>query len=115
MQPIFSESGRTARVVARCYERLMTIALTEAALEFSVRFLGITSKTLLRIPIPELVAIRRVNERGIASFEVSQEGHRNICWFDTTKPAEWEQAFRSLGIAVLEPDVVASNELSGGE
>ena len=111
MSAIISEPGRSARIGTRFHKGLVTAELNESSLDFSIRLFGIKSQTLLQIPVSQIVSMRRVNERGIESFEVSSEEQRNICWFDTTKPTDWERALESVGIAISGSfDVVANGE-----
>jgi len=107
MEPIIKESGRSARIEKRFHNRLLRVELTQSALTFCPTLLGIKCQELLSIPVEEIQSVRRVNERGIPSFEVNAQGKAKLCWFDVTAPDEWEQAFASVGVAVQhEPDPI---------
>ncbi len=107
MEPIIKESGRSARVEKRFHNRMLRVELTQSGLTFCPTLLGIKCKELLTIPVEEIQSVRRVNERGIPSFEVNARGQAKLCWFDVTAPDEWEQAFVSVGVVVEhEPDPV---------
>lgn len=110
MEPIIKESGRSARIDKRFHNRILRVELTPSALTFCPTLLGFKCKELLSIAVGDIQSVRRVNERGIPSFEVNAQGQKKLCWFDTTIPDEWEQAFTSSGVVVEhEPDPVAEH------
>jgi hypothetical protein len=100
MEPIFKESGRSARIATRFHKSTLRVELTPSALTFCPTLLGVKCKELLSIPLDHIESVRFVNERGIPSFEVNAEGKRKYCWFDTTDPYQWERAFSSAGVLV---------------
>jgi hypothetical protein len=107
MEPIFQESGRSARIATRFHTRIIRVALTKEALIFHTTLLGFKCKELVAIPVDQIASVKRILERGIPSFEVNTLGRRKMCWFDTPSPDEWESAFTSVGIVVeREPDKV---------
>jgi hypothetical protein len=109
MEPIFQESGRSARIITRFHTRMIRVELSKEALTFYTTLFGFKCKEVVAIPIQDIISVKRVNERGIPSFEVNSVKRRKICWFDTPAPDEWESAFTSLGIVVEHaPEVVAS-------
>lgn len=107
MELIIKESGRSARIATRFHKRILRVELTPSALVFYPTLLGVKTTELLSVAVEEIQSVRRVNERGIPSFEVNAQGKSKLCWFDTTVPDEWESAFASVGIVVeREPDEV---------
>jgi|tagenome__1003787_1003787.scaffolds.fasta_scaffold20014188_2 hypothetical protein len=100
MESIFQESGRSARIATRFHTRIIHVALTKEALVFHTTLFGFRCKEIVAIPVHQIVSVKRVNERGIPSFEVNTAGRRKMCWFDSPSPDEWESAFSSVGIAV---------------
>ena len=105
MELIFKESGRSARIATRFHKNILRVELTPSALTFYPTLLGVKTTELLALPIEDIQSVKRVNERGIPSFEVNAQGQAKFCWFDTTVPDEWESAFSSVGIVVeREPD-----------
>jgi len=109
MEPLFKESGRSARIAARFYNRLIRIELTNSALSFHTTLLTIKCKELVAIPVDQIESVKRVLERGTPSFEVNTHGREKMCWFDTTAPDDWESAFATAGIVIQhEPDEVPS-------
>jgi hypothetical protein len=111
MEPIIKESGRSARIEKRFHNRMLRVELTESALNFCPMLLGVIKcGDLLTLPVGEIQSVRRVNERGVDSFEVNAQGKRKLCWFDTLVADEWEQAFSSVGVVVEHaPDPVPQN------
>lgn len=107
MEVLYNESGRSARIEKRFFNRIVRIELTPSALVFYSTLLGFKCKDLLLLPLPEINSVRRVNERGVPSFEVNAFGRVKFCWYDTTNPDDWESAFNSAGIRVEhEPEEV---------
>jgi len=107
MEIVFKESGRSARIETRFHKRIVRVELTQASLTFFPTLLGVKCTELLSVPVGQIDSVRRVNERGIPSFEVNSQDRKKLCWFDTTIPEQWEQAFSSLGIVVeREPDEI---------
>lgn len=106
MEPLFKESGRSARIATRFYNRLIRIELTKDTLSFHTTLLSIKCKELLGIPVEQIESVKRVLDRGIAGYEVNTRGRSHMCWFDTTQPDEWESAFTSAGV-IVQHDAVA--------
>ena len=107
MELIFKESGRSARIATRFYNRLIRIELTNASLSFHTTLLTIKCKELVAIPLDQIESVKRVLDRGIAGFEVNTRGRTHMAWYDTALPEEWESAFSSAGVIVQrEPDEV---------
>lgn len=97
---LFKESGRSARVESRFFDRIVRIELTTDQLSFSTTLLTIKCKELMAIPLEDLQSVTRVNERGVASFEVNTLEKRKQCWFETVNPGPWESAFATAGVLV---------------
>jgi hypothetical protein len=109
MDPLFKESGRSARIASRFFNRIVRIELTDSALSFHTTLLTIKCKELVSIPIEQIESVKRVTERGVGSFEVNTHGRVKMCWFDTTSPEDWESAFATAGVVVeREPDEVTA-------
>ena len=102
---LFKESGRSARIESRFFDRIIRIELTTQKLSFSTTLLSIKCKELFAIPLEDIQSVTRVNERGVASFEVNTVERRRQCWFETIDPGQWESAFATAGILVQQaPD-----------
>jgi len=107
MEVLYNESGRSARIEKRFFNRIVRIELTPAAMVFYSTLLGIKCKDLLLLPIAEINSVKYVSERGSPSFEVNAFGRNKFCWFETNEPEAWESAFASAGIRVVhEPEEV---------
>lgn len=114
MEPIIKESGRSARIDKRFHSRMLRVELTPAALTFFTTLLGVKCGELLSVPVEGIESVRRVNERGIPSFEVNAQGQKKLVWFDSTVPDEWERALASVGVIVEhEPDPVPEKVAEG--
>ena len=100
MDFIYKESGRSARIASRFFDRMIRIELTKDSLSFHTTLLGFKCKELLAVPVEQIASVTRVNERGSPSFEVNTQGRRKMCWFDTPKGDEWERAFGLAGVIV---------------
>ena len=100
MKALYNESGRSARIEKRYFNRIVRIELTSSALVFYSTLLGFKCKDLLLLPLAEINSVRLVIERGNPSFEVNAFGRAKFCWYDTTNPEDWESAFGSAGIRV---------------
>ena len=115
MEVLYNESGRSARIEKRYFNRIVRIELRSSALVFYSTLLGIKCKDLLLLPLAEINSVRRVNERGNPSFEVNAFGQKKFCWFDTTTPEEWESAFGSAGIRVEHEAEEVSHGVGGDD
>jgi len=115
MELIHSDSGRSARIDKRFFSRIVRIELTHSALVFYSTLLGFKCKDLLLLPVDEINSVKLVNERGVPSFEVNAFGRIKFCWFDTTAPEEWEQAFTAAGIKVEHEPEEVPHEVGGDD
>jgi len=97
---LFKESGRSARIESRFFDRIVRIELTTEKLSFSTTLLSIKCKELMAIPLEDIQSVTRVTERGVASFEVNTHERRKFCWFETVNPGPWESAFATSGVMV---------------
>ncbi len=97
---LFKESGRSARIEKRFFDRIVRIELTTDKLSFWTTLLSIKCKELLAIPLEEIQSVTRVKERGADSFEVNTEAQRKQCWFETIDAGQWEGAFATAGVLV---------------
>jgi hypothetical protein len=97
---LFKESGRSARIESRFFDRIIRIELTTEKLSFSTTLLTIKCKELMAIPLEEIQSVTRVKERGVDSFEVNTDARRKQCWFETVDAGQWESAFATAGVLV---------------
>ncbi|MGZ4789972.1 MAG: hypothetical protein ACXVZX_15735 [Terriglobales bacterium] len=109
MDLLFKESGRSARIATRFFNRIVRVELTHSALSFHTTLLTIKCKELISIPADQIESVKYVLDRGVGSFEVNTKGRSKMCWFDTTMPDDWEAAFAAAGVIVeREPDEVGA-------
>lgn len=115
MEAHYNESGRSARIEKRFFNRIVRIELSSSALVFYSTLLGIKCKDLLLLPLAEINSVRHVSERGSSSFEVNAFGQNKFCWFDTTNPDEWDSAFTAAGIRVEHAPEEVPHGVSGDD
>ncbi len=113
MDFIYKESGRSARIASRFFDRIVRIELTRQTLSFHTTLLGFKCKELLAIPVEQIASVTLVSERGMPSFEVNTQGRRKMCWYDTRSAEDWERAFGLAGVIVerAPEEVPASAEI----
>jgi len=109
MDFIYKESGRSARIASRFFDRIVRIELTKQTLSFHTTLLGFKCKELLAIPVEQIASVTHVNERGMPSFEVNTQGRRKMCWYDSRSPEEWQRAFGLAGVMVEQAEEVPAN------
>ena len=109
MDLLFKESGCSARIATRFFNRIVRVELTATALSFHTTLLTIKCKELVSIPVDQIDSVKHVLDRGVDSFEVNTKGRSKMCWFDTRSAADWKNAFSSAGVVVEhEADEIAA-------
>ncbi len=109
MDLLFKESGRSARIATRFFNRIVRVELTNSVLSFHTTIFTIRCKGLVSIPVEQIESVKYVLDRGVGSFEVNTKGRSKMCWFDTRHTEEWESVFAKVGVVVEhESDEVAA-------